>query len=152
DGSADAGLKCDDHRTVTRLGNDGGYLTVGLNLQDRLILNVVGEVRADKAPTENRNRLRLDTTNDKVARGGYVVIQRAGQSQPLVARIEAVDTVSPKDFGLSGTVTQLTLDRPWLQDDDTSLAKLRDVTVYVQSEALSLTGEPYDADLGGGQL
>jgi hypothetical protein len=100
-----------------------------------------------------RNVLRLDAVFDKVTPGSYVVLERAGPppegiDSPLVARVEAVATLSHAEFGLTGTVTQVTLDRPWLAPSDVSLGDIRGVTVYLQSEPLDLAGEPYDADIG----
>jgi predicted phage baseplate assembly protein len=100
-----------------------------------------------------RNVLRLDAVFDQVAPGSYVVIERAaprpaGFELPLVARVESVATLSHTEFGLTGTVTQLTLDQPWLAPSDKSLGDIRRVTVYLQSELLELAGEPYDADVG----
>jgi predicted phage baseplate assembly protein len=102
-----------------------------------------------------KNQLRLDTTYDKVTPGSFVVIERAAPpsgfklDNPLVARVEAVASVSVADYGMPATrVTVLTLDRPWLTDDDTMLSDIRDVTVYLQSEPLVPAGEPYDADIG----
>jgi hypothetical protein len=102
-----------------------------------------------------KNQLRLDQVYDKVTPGSFVVVERppnqasAKLDNPLVARVEAVTAASLTDYGMPATrVTVLTLDRPWLTDDDKSLADIRDVTVYLQSEALVLDGEPYDADVG----
>jgi predicted phage baseplate assembly protein len=100
------------------------------------------------------NLLRLDAVYDKVTSGSFVVIERStlireGIDNPLVARVEAVTLLSPTDYGLPATkITQLTLDRPWLNSDDVSLADIRNVSVYLQSEVLPLAGEPYDADVG----
>lgn len=107
------------------------------------------------------NILRLDAVFDKVTPGSFVVIERANPDtefdleNPLVARVESVQLVSPSDYGLQGaTVTELILDRPWLTEAelDTSkkakLSNIRNVTVYVQSEPLELAGEPMDADVG----
>ena len=122
DGTLYAALSCPQGKTASRIDQASGYLAIGFNAQG--IINIVSEVRTN-LPTANRNVLRLDTTNDKVVPGGYVIVQRADDVQPpLVARIEAVATVSPTDFGLSGTVTQLTLDQPWLRDGDATLASL----------------------------
>ena len=98
--------------------------------------------------------LPLDTIYDKVTPGSFVVIVRQNPNNPLldnplVARVEAVDLVTRTDYNMPATkVTQLTLDRPWLTANDTSLAHIRNVTVYLQSESLPLDGEPYDADVG----
>jgi hypothetical protein len=102
------------------------------------------------------NVITLDAVYDKVTPGSYIVIERAETKpkfeplNPLVARVEAVTTLTPTDFGLAGVkVTRLTLDRSWLDPkSDFSLADIRGVTVYLQSEPLELDGEPYDADLG----
>jgi phage-related baseplate assembly protein len=107
------------------------------------------------------NLLTLDAVFDKVVPGSYVIIERATPpvqfdlDNPLVARVEDVKIVSPTAYGLQGTtVTQLTLDRPWLTSDEstpdakTTLSRIRDVTVYLQSEPLPLADEPLDADIG----
>jgi predicted phage baseplate assembly protein len=135
----------DDTETVWNLafqGRDNG--TLGARLTTR--------VRRQPLP---KNELRLDQVYDKVTPGSFIVVERPpaqvrpALENPLVARVEAVSAASVTDYGMPATrVTVLTLDRPWLTDDDKSLADIRDVTVYLQSEQLALDGEPYDADIG----
>lgn len=112
-------------------------------------------VEWDLVNRDQKNVLKLDAVFDKITPGSFVVIERAvvdaqfELDNPLVARVEAVATVSCTDYGQPGTtITQLTLDRPWLGKNDTKLGNIRDVTVYLQSEPLDLGGEPIDADIG----
>lgn len=107
------------------------------------------------SPQHQPNVILLDAIYDKVTPGSFVIIERTvekevGIESPLVARVDAVATVTAQGYGLGSTsVTQLTLDRPWIAADGIdTLNRIRNVVVYLQSEPLELAGEPYDADIG----
>ena len=112
---------------------------------------VIESNRLAPSPPPPKNLIRLDALYDKVTPGSFVLIERTESraGPPLVARVEAVSSASVTDYGMPATkVTVLTLDRAWLTDADVSLADIRNVVVHLQSEALELAGEPYDADIG----
>ena len=51
-------------------------------------------------------------------------------------------TFSRASYGITGRVTQLTLDAAWLKDGDASLSVLRDTAVYTQAERLTPAEAP----------
>jgi predicted phage baseplate assembly protein len=124
---------------------------VSLSPDNRLV--ILSEIR--KGNPLAKNVLDLDAMFDQVTPGSYVIVERTGaiSTSPdlrttLVARVESVSSISRADYGMTGKITRLMLDRPWLVDSDTQLSDVRTVTVYLQSEPLPLAGEPYDADIG----
>ena len=97
----------------------------------------------------------LDGVHEGITAGSRVLIDRPAQQQlgdPILATVQAVRTVSRAAYGISGRVTQLVLDRPWLTADDTSLALLRATTVYAQPEALVLVEEPIETDVAEAEI
>jgi predicted phage baseplate assembly protein len=60
-----------------------------------------------------------------------------------------VRTIAKQAFGISGKVTELTLDRDWLDDRDTRLSQLRDTTIYLRGEPLKLADEPILDEVAG---
>lgn len=94
--------------------------------------------------------LALDAVHDKILPGSHIVLARAGSSSTIPLdffRVVQVAAVSRADFGITAKVSELTLDRPWLQGSETSLADLRRIAVLAQGEVLALVDEPYDADI-----
>jgi hypothetical protein len=106
----------------------------------------------------SRRMLALDASYDRMAPGGYVVVQRAeaddlsAAPDPEVFRVEAVESVALADFGISGKVTRLLLNRDWLRPRDVSLSQVRRASVFIQSEPLEFAEEPYDADIHGREI
>lgn len=99
--------------------------------------------------------LALDAVYEGIGPGSWVVISRPrkGQEVPggkdlatVTARVTSARTVAKQQFGISGKVTELTLDRPWLDDADKLLSYVRDTTVYARGDRLELAEEPI-ADL-----
>jgi hypothetical protein len=96
-----------------------------------------------------RRVISLESQHDEILPGSLVVIEQA-KTSPLdgvkrtIARVQDVQTVSKKDFGITGDVTQLILDTDWLTDSDTTLASIRNTVVYAQNEALDLADEEID--------
>ncbi len=97
--------------------------------------------------------LSLDAVYDKIVPQSSVVIERpdpdhAGGSQQIISKVKKVEMVSIADYGITGRVTQLTLERPWLSDKDLLLSVPRKTTVYAQSENRDPAEEPVDEDVG----
>ncbi len=97
--------------------------------------------------------LPLDRERD-VLTNDWVVVNRQNPSNAsdrwfIVARALAVRTTSLAEFGLSGRVTELTLDLPWRFAGDTSLAQIRDAAVSTRSERLTLAEKPLDTPVTG---
>lgn len=109
--------------------------------------------------------LTLDGTYDGIAPGSWVAVERPrkGQAGPggipgdkklalVVSRVTSTRTISVADFGITGRMTQLSLDQPWLDDHDTLLAHIRDATVYARAESLRLAAEQVTDDVSGDQI
>jgi predicted phage baseplate assembly protein len=94
------------------------------------------------APPPHLDVIDLDASYDQVVTGSWAVIERADlpATDPLrvtTAQITGVATIARSDYGLSGRVTRLTLDRPWLSSTDVLLSVARSTTVFVQSDAVT---------------
>ena len=61
------------------------------------------------------------------------------------AQVTAVATIARADYGLSGKVTRLSLDTPWLSSTNLLLSVARDTTVFVQSDTVTPAGSPIPA-------
>jgi hypothetical protein len=64
------------------------------------------------------------------------------QREQVFAHVSAVGTVSRASYGITGRVTQITLDTAWLRGGDDTLSVLRDMAIYAQSEALAPAETP----------
>jgi predicted phage baseplate assembly protein len=114
---------------------------------------------------EERNVLTLDASYDGIAPGTWVAVDRPrkGATGPgsipgdsslalVFARVTSARVISKADFGITGKVTSLTLEHPWLDGQDTLLSHIRDATVYTAGEPLELATEPITDDVGGDQI
>ena len=143
-------------------------LTIGQSLQTRVgpmneqqvslgygwsfskILRLTAEIAAPNLPIPNQ--LFLDVEKEGIVPGSRVLVERPGASLPP-ATVEEVLLVSKNDYGVSGRVTQLTLDENWLDPEtDLFLDVARDATVYVQSELLELADEPFEEPVQGARI
>jgi predicted phage baseplate assembly protein len=103
----------------------------------------------------------LDSVYDKILHDSWVVIERpispgcmndlpdpkeplANGIVRLVRQVKGVNDAASPNYGTSSTVTQLTLDNPWLCDSDLLITVLRGTTVYAQSEPLDLAEDPIE--------
>ena len=111
----------------------------------------------------SRNVIALDAVYEAIAPGSWVAVDRprkgvAGQvpGDPdlsrVITRVTGVRVLSRADFGITGKVTELTLEDPWLDDQDTLLSHIRDATVHARGEALTLADEPVTDDVGGDRI
>ena len=98
--------------------------------------------------------LRLDGSYPGITPGSYVVIDsadRAGSTSgiryPVVAQAGSVSTVAASGYGITAKVTQLTLDKPWIEDSARFQSALSPLTVYAQPAALALAPAPVTADV-----
>ena len=69
--------------------------------------------------------------------GSWAVVERADTGAVVTAQVLTAQTVARSAYGISGKVTRLTLDQPWLAPEDVLLAVARNTAVYVQSDPLS---------------
>lgn len=104
--------------------------------------------------------LALDAEYNQITPGSWVVIERPSfeeleEFQILFRRVRAVRSVSKAMYGITGKVTQLTLDREWWDDafeNEADLSFFRRTTVYAQSEPLPLAEEPVADDIAGSDI
>jgi predicted phage baseplate assembly protein len=105
--------------------------------------------------------LTLDATYEGVGIGSWVVIERPRKKDPapgvkslglVTARVTGVRTIAKQGFGISGKVTELVLDRPWLDSRDTRLSDIRDTTIYLRGDRLTLASEPITDDVAGDEI
>ena len=105
-------------------------------------------------PQEQREILALDAQFDRITPGSWMVIERPDPNDStktiqIISKALKTETISRADYNITATVTQLTLDQQWLFDQDVSLATLRQITVYAQSDEQGLADEPIDPVLEG---
>ncbi|WHT18081.1 hypothetical protein N8J89_33990 [Crossiella sp. CA-258035] len=102
--------------------------------------------------------LALDGVYEGIGPGSWVVVTRPRKGQEIggdeklstvTARVTTARTVAKQAFGISGKVTELTLDRPWLDEYDTLLSHLRDATVHARGDRLELAEEPVPEPVAG---
>lgn len=86
----------------------------------------------------------LDAEYDKVVPGSWAVIERADTGMVTTAQVLGVQTIARSAYNVSGKVTRLILDQPWLAQDDVLLSVARQTAVYVQSDpqALARVADP----------
>jgi predicted phage baseplate assembly protein len=107
-------------------------LTKGIVIDDEIAI----------APTDP-TVLNLDMVYDQILPGSWVAIERIGNAVPLVTTVASVQKVSLTQYGMTGRVTQLTLNQSWLDPKtDLMLSVARKTTVLAQSEQLDLAEEP----------
>ncbi|MGW3073495.1 putative baseplate assembly protein [Kitasatospora sp. NPDC001132] len=107
--------------------------------------------------------LTLDAVYDQIAPGSWVVVQRPRKGldggipgsrdlAEVITRVTDVRVISRADFGITGKVTELSLQQPWLDDKDTQLSDIRDATVYARGESLRLADEPVTEEVHGDRI
>lgn len=110
-------------------------------------------------PAVSQNIIALDAQYDDIGPGSWVAIQRpskGNQDSPgnhllaeVFTQVTSSRIVSKSDFGVTGKVSELTLVDNWLDATDTSLADIRDTTVYTRGDPLSLATQPITDDISG---
>jgi predicted phage baseplate assembly protein len=111
------------------------------------------------------NVLDLDAVYDGIAPGMWVAVERPrkGAAGPggipgdpslalVVTRAKDARVISRAGYGITAKVTSLTLERPWLDEQDTLLSDIRDATVYTRGEPVQLATEPITDDVAGDQI
>ena len=101
---------------------------------------------------ESKNIVDLDAVHEGIVPQSWVAIERPGQTEPLVAKILEVRTVSKAAYGITGKFTQLKLNKPWLFTDDRSLSVIRATTVSALSEMLPMAEAPIFDDVCGREI
>ncbi|MEH1947239.1 MAG: putative baseplate assembly protein [Nostoc sp.] len=95
-------------------------------------------------PSELRNILALDAQYDGITPGSYLAIERVDVNEIEIYQVIKVENISKIAYNIVGRITQLTLDKPWLKEQDISLDVMRKTTVYLKSEDLNLVEKPVD--------
>ncbi|HME38769.1 MAG TPA: putative baseplate assembly protein [Steroidobacteraceae bacterium] len=98
--------------------------------------------------------IQLDALYDHIIPGSYVAIERPGAKvSPLIAKVVKARRTSVARYGLTGRVTELLLDQPWLDPTkDLLLSSVRRAVVSAQSELLPLAEEPIVDDVQGQRI
>ncbi|MEH1951236.1 MAG: putative baseplate assembly protein [Nostoc sp.] len=94
-------------------------------------------------PVELRNILALDAQYDEIVPGSWLAIERVDDSEISIYQVIKVENISKIAYNIVARITQLTLDKPWLKEQDTSLDVMRKTTVYLKSD-LNLVEKPID--------
>jgi predicted phage baseplate assembly protein len=89
------------------------------------------------APPAQPAVIDLDAQYDQVVPGSWAVIERADTGAAQAYQVLKVASVARTGYGISGKITSLTLDTPWLAGSDRLLTVARAATVYVQSDAVT---------------
>ncbi|MEH2436078.1 MAG: putative baseplate assembly protein [Nostoc sp.] len=95
-------------------------------------------------PSELRNILALDAQYDGITPGSYLAIERVDVNRIEIYQVIKVENISKIAYNIVGRITQLTLDKPWLKEQDISLDVMRKTTVYLKSEDLNLVEKTVD--------
>jgi predicted phage baseplate assembly protein len=98
---------------------------------------------AEALPVADPAVLDLDTTYPGIVPSSWVVIEAAGPvpgqvSYPVVAQVTNVSTVAVARYGMSGTVTELTLSQNWVDPCARWLSAIRPLSVRAQPADLTL--------------
>lgn len=103
--------------------------------------------------TELPNILSLDNLYDKIVKGSWILLEGAMSGSPLISRIKEVKELSRADYGITGKITQVTLEKPWLDlTMKPDLGSVRKVAAFIQSERLELAEMPMDQPLCGNRI
>ncbi|MEH1781828.1 MAG: putative baseplate assembly protein [Nostoc sp.] len=95
-------------------------------------------------PSELQNVLALDTQYDGITPGSRLAIERVGVKEIGIYQVIKVENLTKVAYDTVARITQLTLDKPWLKEQDISLDIIRKTTVYLKSEDLNLVEKPVD--------
>ena len=115
------------------------------NVAPSPVVPLSARFRTIKEPTEKEKILSLDNVYDKIVPGGWILLEDASKNAPLVSRILDVKERSRADYGISGKITEVTLDKKWLDlARSKDLSAVRNVAVFAQSEKLQLAEFPID--------
>jgi predicted phage baseplate assembly protein len=136
-------------RTVAALFGFNAQKQITYNPETRLP-NPPSEWTEWIADNEQSNQLFLDNAYDGIVPKSFVAIQKHDGAELIIRKVVAVSTRPRTDYGISGKVTVLTLDRDWLNPAElNSFAIIRGTTVYAQSEQLELAEEPIFQSIEG---
>ena len=121
--------------------------TSSINRETGTDVSIEGSVdTAAPWPTEKAQVISLDNSYEKIVPGGWILLEGAMDGKRISMRVLDVKERSRADYGMSGKVTEVTLDKKWLDlNGKTDLSAVRKVAVFAQSEKLELAEFPLDA-------
>ncbi len=142
-----------DANTVVqaRAGQSASAKSNGEEITVSAVSEIVIDYESANAP--DAMTLSLDSVYDQIVPGSLVAIDRGeGKKAQVVTVTNARRTVLAM-YNQSNKVTQLTLDKPWLDPaTDRMLAAVRQTTIAAQSEELVMAQQPVTEDLAGGTI
>lgn len=104
------------------------------------------------ANTEKNNIVYLDNAYEEIVDDSYIAIQNPDATNPSVSfyKVNTVNVTSRTEYGMSTKTTQLSIDSTanWW-GTVTTLASLRSILVYAQSEQLDLAELPIEDEVTG---
>jgi predicted phage baseplate assembly protein len=127
---------------IIRDGFSGRQISIFSSVDTNGILFVSDEFHALVSEIDRKTIL-LDSQYDQIQIGSWIAIFKSNQTKYY--QVVNTQTVSKPDYGINGKVTQLTLDNPWLENQDKLLSDIRGVTIYAQGEPLELVEAPLNA-------
>jgi hypothetical protein len=114
---------------------------------ERLRISTLRGIAIDReapvAPT-SLYQIDLDSTFDQIVPNSWVAIDFSDPARRVITQVASVQKVSLAQYGITGRVTRLVLNDPWLRATDLLLSAVRPVTVWAQSDQLHLAEEPID--------
>lgn len=155
------GTSGDSHSASLPASSPGGVFSLG----DQVItvttaepakggpgLVVLSVAQALPVPPARQRVLDLDTTYPGIVPDSWLVIENPAAAQAasrwMAAQVTDVTTTSVTRYGMSGTVTELTLDRPWLPGG-LWLAAIRPLTIHAQPAGLTVLPVPVTGTVSG---
>lgn len=162
----DVTVGVDTTGTTTSASSGAIYVTVGVppqfspHIPLRLVIEIVTALAVSP---DSRNVLQLNERRDDIVAGSYVMIEGgpqlavAAQVAPLdpetaqddngnyllVTQVQSASPAVVNRFGMSITVTQLTLKSNWLLENARLLSEVRGLVVHALSVPLALMEEPW---------
>lgn len=103
-------------------------------------------------PLADPTLLLLDGNYPGIVAGSAVVITNASTSSSTVATVASADTVAASSCGITGKVTQLKLDRAWIDPADVLQSALRPLAIHAQPATLPLRPAPVTTDVSGASI
>ena len=93
--------------------------------------------------SEEDNKIFLDAAYEEVLPGSYITIEQPGQASKTF-EIKDVSIFPRTAYGISSKTTLVTLPSDWRDVTKETLADLRNISIYVQSEPLPLAEIPIE--------
>ncbi|WP_433305763.1 putative baseplate assembly protein [Actinoplanes sp. CA-030573] len=143
------------HEDTVNTTVDGDALVAQRMPRVDMLLETVRAI--DVLPGVNPFELILDHVVPGIVPGDPVLVRRPRRQQPLIAaRIVESAPTAVNEYGMARDATRLVLDHRWLDPQDLFLGDVRDTSVHLATDTLTLAEEPVppaagesEATLGG---